>query len=473
MSYQKTTLSRYGGWLPSSRHVHKHFVHKHVERAHHKIKTHPDGCNAPHHPAVAKFEKTIESDPEMKRLFDEIFLQVSKENKIPNPEAFFHMLDHIIVEPPKFHIALTDSGEVIGEPIGVPMYLIFDLLCNTCAAYHLFTKPAFNHALKDLLNTWGHYLSTPDSAKTLNEDDEGWFSGTSLQTLEDFAGGSFKTTYYCPNPDAVDKGYKSWDEFFTRKLLPGVRPILAPHDQTLIHSACESTVYRISRKVKAHDQFWLKGSPYSLYDMLNKDKKMAKEFEGGTVYQAFLSPQDYHRWHAPVDGVIKKAFRVEGSYYAVLPDAGAEVGDPDLRPGDPHGAIIRSQAWMTMHSARSLIFIQADNAEIGLMCFIGVGMAEVSSGEITVKEGQRVKVGDEMGMFHFGGSSHALVFRPQVEITFADHVVVDQHLQVNSVIAQVHGGGKSGSGGPEVPVGRGLPTVAFSASGALGIPMNY
>jgi phosphatidylserine decarboxylase len=52
------------------------------------------------------------------------------------------------------------------------------------------------------------------------------------------------------------------------------------------------------------------------------------------------------------------------------------------------------------------------------MCVIAVGMAEVSSCEITVKKGDHVNKGDQLGMFHFGGSTHCLVFRPGVNLTF-------------------------------------------------------
>ncbi|EAR55358.1 phosphatidylserine decarboxylase precursor [Photobacterium sp. SKA34] len=55
------------------------------------------------------------------------------------------------------------------------------------------------------------------------------------------------------------------------------------------------------------------------------------------------------------------------------------------------------------------------------MCFIAVGMAEVSSCEITVKEGQHLDKGDELGMFHFGGSTHCLVFGPDVKLAFDFH----------------------------------------------------
>ncbi|HAO27738.1 MAG TPA: phosphatidylserine decarboxylase, partial [Chryseobacterium indologenes] len=76
---------------------------------------------------------------------------------------------------------------------------------------------------------------------------------------------------------------------------------------------------------------------------------------------------------------------------------------------------------ITELAARALIFIQSDNEKIGLMCFVAVGMAEVSSCEIMVTEGQQVKKGDPIGTFHFGGSTHCLIFRPDVNIDFDFH----------------------------------------------------
>lgn len=45
-------------------------------------------------------------------------------------------------------------------------------------------------------------------------------------------------------------------------------------------------------------------------------------------------------------------------------------------------------------------------------------MAEVSSCEFTVKEGDEITKGQEVGMFHYGGSSHCLVFQPGVDLNF-------------------------------------------------------
>ncbi|KAK0474029.1 phosphatidylserine decarboxylase [Armillaria luteobubalina] len=428
----KTALTRYGGWHPANPAIYESFIQDLLMRGTARYK-----AKATHTDAVTKFQAAMNADLEMVDLWNQIFLQAAPENRITDFELLLCMMDIIVVAPPKFHIVTDNEGNEIKEPIGVPLYLVFDLLSNTGAAYDLFRKQAFNTALKDLLDAWGQYLTSPDSNKTLTNEDEGWFSDVALKSLEAECRGEFNATYVCPDPDAVNCGFTSWDHFFTREVQPQARPVLFPENKTLIHSACESTVYRIQTNVKDHDQFWLKGQPYSVYDMLYRDEVTAQEsFAGGTVYQAFLGPQDYHRWRSPIYGTITRADVVPGTYYAVLPDTGAEVGDPDFLPGQPYGAIIRSQAWLTHSSTRAIIYIQADDPIIGLVAFIGVGMVEVSTCTVSVQVGQKVSPGDELGMFRFGGSTHALIFGPQVNITFADHVKVDQHVKVNSIIAQ-------------------------------------
>jgi phosphatidylserine decarboxylase len=85
------------------------------------------------------------------------------------------------------------------------------------------------------------------------------------------------------------------------------------------------------------------------------------------------------------------------------------------------------RAWpLFSFSARALIFIEADNPEIGLMCVTTIGMAEVSSNIIENKDGNpinpgdHINKGDQLGYFQFGGSTHCLVFRKDVIEKFAD-----------------------------------------------------
>lgn len=154
------------------------------------------------------------------------------------------------------------------------------------------------------------------------------------------------------------------------------------------------------------------------------------QFVGGTIYQAFLSATSYHRWHSPVSGKIVKAYVKDGTYYSETLSEGFDPAGPN-----------ESQGYITEVATRGIIFIEADNPAIGLMCFMSVGMAEVSTCEITVSVGQHVNKGDQLGMFHFGGSTHCLIFRPQVKLEFDLHGQTpglnSSNIKINSKIATV------------------------------------
>lgn len=190
--------------------------------------------------------------------------------------------------------------------------------------------------------------------------------------------------------------------------------------------------------------------------MMNKDE-LAKQFEGGTVYQAFLSALSYHRWHAPVSGTIKKAFVVDGTFFsekleaAIINTNDAEKSKAGLTSSQSYIAHMATRfvtscsidfftraIGLTYVYHRAVIFMEADNPDIGLMCFIGIGMDEVSTCDITVKEGKafrrhgngnevsltllsgtHVKKGECTGMFHFGGSS-VRIFRGNLMILRTD-----------------------------------------------------
>jgi phosphatidylserine decarboxylase len=188
--------------------------------------------------------------------------------------------------------------------------------------------------------------------------------------------------------------------------------VASPDDDGVIANACESKVYNVARGARLRDRFFAKGQPYSLVDMLAHDP-LAQQFAGATVYQAFLSALSYHRWHSPVSGTVRSAFVREGTYFSEPLSAG--VGEPGRQQIDSTG-LTDSQGYLACLATRAVIFIEADNPAIGLMAFVGIGMDEVSTCDITVKEGQRLKKGEQLGMFHFGGSSHCLVFREGVKV---------------------------------------------------------
>jgi phosphatidylserine decarboxylase len=248
--------------------------------------------------------------------------------------------------------------------------------------------------LKKVLTVWCDFLSSPDSLYVLNDSDAGWMSQAARRAIgiEQF------------RHDAGDPhwGFTSWNDFFTRRFHEDARPVADADDDSVIVSACESTPYSIKTDVQRRDRFWLESQPYSLEDMLANDESVG-QFVGGTVYQAFLSATNYHRWHVPVAGTIVRAFVKDGTYYAEADSEGAAAVEPT-----------NSQGYIVHVATRAIILIQADDPAIGLVAFVPVGMVEVSSCVIApqITAGHHVSKGDELGHFQFGGSTHCLVFRP-------------------------------------------------------------
>lgn len=209
----------------------------------------------------------------------------------------------------------------------------------------------------------------------------------------------------------------------------------------------------------------------------NKELREAMRFEGGTLYQGFLGALSYHRWHAPVAGTVEKVRKIQGTYFAGCPGLASRRdtnGGGEERKLDP-SAPDRSQRYLCQVGTRALVFIRARDKRLGTVVFVAVGMAEVSSCQVTVWEGDLVEKGEEIGMvslrslsfgvksvvklrwavlltvlacimqFHYGGSTHCLIFEPSVRLKFIDAVEQvdvkkrgnDLNLPVNGYLAEV------------------------------------
>jgi phosphatidylserine decarboxylase len=374
------------------------------------------------HPVIEEFRYMIESDPIMCMYFSQMFEQQprfpappgSGDIKIKDYYQMLVVMNHVITTAPTYNT----TGMV-----GCPINAILDFPMITPAGLSAFLMQKVNAMLGKVLNVWAGYLDSEDSLYVLNETDDGW--------LNPYARKALNLDEFVTNPDRPFLGFKSWNDFFIREFKPGMRPVANPDDNNVIVSACESAPYAIQDRVKQHANFWLKAQPYSLRHMLNGD--FVDRFSEGTVYQAFLSAKQYHRWHSPVTGTIRKLDLVPGTYYA---EAAAEGFDP-AGPND-------SQGYLAHVATRALIFIEADNPAIGLLCVVLIGMAEVSSCQMVgsdgqpLREGQRVQKGDQIGYFQFGGSTHCLVFRPGVISEFAMQAIPQGKNGAHSAIVKVN-----------------------------------
>jgi phosphatidylserine decarboxylase len=292
----------------------------------------------------------------------------------------------------------------------LPLGAILDWTMGTPAGFAAFRDRRINAMLKKILSVWCEFLSSGDSRYVLNDSPSGWKG--------EAARAAIGIEQYRHDPDDEYWGFTSWNDFFTRRLADGARPVDSPEDDGVIVSACESTPYGVAVDVQLQDQFWLKSQPYSLQDMLGNDES-ARQFVGGTVYQAFLSATNYNRWHSPVAGKIVRAFTLEGTYYSEADSEGADAVEPRY-----------SQSYLAHVAARAVIIIEADNPVIGLTAFVPVGMSEVSSCLIDpkIEPGYHVEKGEELGYFQFGGSTHCLVFRPGAIADFSLTAIPQPHL---------------------------------------------
>jgi len=413
-----SVTSRLGGWLPvDPRHLSK-WLESNIAEAEQR--------NASLHPVVREFRGMIENDPVMNMYFTLMFEQQprsapksgSGDVKLENYEQMLVVMNHVLTTSPTF-----DSTAMVGCPINA----ILDYPMITPAGLAAFADPRVNEMLRRLLSVWAEFLDSEASRYVLDDSPSGWLSPIARESLQ--------LHEFRIDPDAEFCGFKSWNDFFIRRFKPGRRPVARPDDQKAIVSACESQPYRIQTQVNEHDTFWMKSQPYSVRHMLNGN--FVDQFVGGTVYQAFLSADNYHRWHSPVTGTIRRLQKVPGTYYA---EAASERFDP--------AGPTNSQGYIAHVATRALIFIEADYSGIGLMCLVAVGMAEVSSCVLVdqegnpLKEGQKVEKGDQLGYFQFGGSTHCLVFRPGVISEFAveampqgEHGQASPVVKVNSLLA--------------------------------------
>jgi phosphatidylserine decarboxylase len=381
---------RVGGWLPVE--------HAALEAWLAGLKSKVEMRESPElHPVVVEFGELIATDPVVRMYLNQMIAEVPKRKKyrqrhLRSVEQMLVLISEVLTQAPDYNTTAL---------VGTPLNAILDWAMGTPAGFAAFRNDAINAMFKKILDAWCEFLSGPDSRYVLNDGPTGWKSPGAANAIG--------IDQYEHDPDDEYWGFASWNDFFTRRLKEGQRPIADPDDDKVIVSACESTPYAISTDVKKHDRFWVKRQPYSLQDMLANDEA-TDQFVGGTVYQAFLSALNYHRWHSPVSGTIVKAFVKPGTYYS----------EADVEGEDPAGPN-NSQGYLTHVATRALFLIQADDPGIGLMCFLPVGMAEVSSCVIPpdIVPGSHVTKGQELGYFQFGGSTHCLIFRPGVIRDFA------------------------------------------------------
>ena len=186
--------------------------------------------------------------------------------------------------------------------------------------------------------------------------------------------------------------FRNFNEFFYRELKPSARPCSAPDNPRIIVSPadCRSVVFN---HMDNATKIWVKGREFSIKRLLgNAYPEDVERYTNGSLGIFRLAPQDYHRFHIPVDGVMGTPKTIEGEYYTVNPMA------------------IRSA--LDVYGENVRVVVPIDSVAHGRVMVICVGAMMVGSTVITRKPGETVKRAEELGYFKFGGSTLLILFEP-------------------------------------------------------------
>lgn len=214
--------------------------------------------------------------------------------------------------------------------------------------------------------------------------------------------------------------YRSFDDFFTRELAPGARPL--PADPHALASPADGTLSQLGT-IERGALVQAKGHTYSARSLLG-DAALARQFDGGWFGTIYLAPADYHRVHVPLDGTLIQSTEIPGELFSV--NARTEAG--------LLGLFCRNERLVCLFET-----------ETGPLVVVMVGALIVASidtpwggpvspyRQVLVRRHRLpMRRGDELGRFRMGSTAIVITppgrFRPHAELASGQRVLMGQAL---------------------------------------------
>ena len=225
--------------------------------------------------------------------------------------------------------------------------------------------------------------------------------------------------------------YQHFNEFFTRPLKPGARPIASEADA--IACPVDGTISQLG-PIEDGRVYQAKGHDYSLKTLLGGLDHLQERFAGGQFATIYLSPRDYHRIHMPLSGKLSETVYVPGRLFSVNPATTRAI--PELFARNERMVTI----YETEHGPMAVILVGAifvagietiwsgnygDNTFRPFEHFIEKNLPQIS-----------LEKGDEMGRFNMG-STVVLLFGPE-HMNWNENLQPDQTVKMGESIGLVH-----------------------------------
>jgi len=221
--------------------------------------------------------------------------------------------------------------------------------------------------------------------------------------------------------------YATFNEFFTRPLKQEARPIVQTKN-TLI-SPADGTISEAGN-IQQHQIFQAKGHFYTTTELLGGNKSMSALFENGRFATIYLAPNNYHRVHMPIRGLLKKMIHVPGRLFSVAPWSVRTI--PGLFTGNERVACL----FATEAGPIAMVLVGAINV---------AAIETVWAGLVTPPKGEKISgfdyshtrkiytKGEEMGRFNMGSTVILLAAK---NVEWLQNIRAGQAVKMGELIAQ-------------------------------------
>ncbi len=349
--------------------------------------------------------REIVSNPEVVKAFDEAIANLTPtlQNGKPNP-WIGKKIDYLVTYFENWFTFLPTPVGGLGKIMPFTYFYLenkkaFDFL-NTFESRKNsnvpYSKEIFNWSVK-FIKARGNFMDSPESLLYIKK----WMEDPSTK-IDDFV--------------VPEGGFKSFNEFFTRKLKisKDPRPIASADDDSVVVASGDTEINFIESDLTLTTPLKVKTRHINVHDLLN-GSKYAKYFVDGTAVSCVLMPNSYHHYHAPVTGKIVESQEVAGIYNGILD------GEDWFNKGDIGESTTDFSIFEDFHRAYFII----ETKDYGYVALIPVGLNTISSIHPSVVNNKStmvppgsvpvpIKKGDELGYFAYGGSLNIMLYQKDV-----------------------------------------------------------